>query len=159
MQRKTFAPRGGLETRGLLALVSRLGGTPLSPATLDRWIQQGLVAPSLVRSRVRGVSHLWSASDAVLVTWLTRLRADGLEVLSYRRTLRGPGWRRLGAALLRDAPLFLVISGRGTAAVLSTRDLLAHLGAPSRSVLVAWPAIPLDQVRHEAGLLGVADLP
>ena len=147
-QRQTASPRGGLETRGLLALVSRLGGVSLSSATLDRWIQGGLVTPSLARSRTRGVSHLWSANDAVLVTWLARLRADGLDVFAFRRPLKGPGWSKLGGALTKDPPLFLTITSGGTAAVLRAEDLLAYLRAPSRSVLVVWPALPLAQRRY-----------
>ena len=80
-------------------------------------------------------------------------------MFAFRRPLKGPGWSKLGGALTKDPPLFLTITSGGTAAVLRAEDLLAYLRAPSRSVLVVWPALPLDDVRAEARLLGVVELP
>ena len=148
MQRQTAAPRGGPRDSGPARVDQQAWGGSLSPLRSTAGSSAGSLPPSLARSRTRGVSHLWSANDAVLVTWLARLRADGLDVFAFRRPLKGPGWSKLGGALTKDPPLFLTITSGGTAAVLRAEDLLAYLRAPSRSVLVVWPALPLAQRRY-----------
>jgi hypothetical protein len=150
MQRQTAAPRGGLETRGLLALISRLWGVPspryaraLDPARARYPLRLPEAPSAACRNVSRGArpeqagpaAFLWSASEAVLAMWLTRRPADGLDVSAFRRPLRGPGWSNPGGDLTRDPPPFLAISSGGTAAVLERRMVPASI-----HIAICWPA-------------------
>ena len=67
MQRQTAAPRGGLETRGLLALISRLGGVPspryarpLDPARARYPLRSPEAGPAASRTYGLRATRCWS---------------------------------------------------------------------------------------------------
>lgn len=158
MQMTAAPSTGGLNTFDLLALLGRLEGSPLPHRTLARWARLGLISPSLFRSRSAGCPHRWSAADAVLVGWLARLRADGIDVTQYRRALRAH-WDRLTERLNGEGTWFMVAAGPDVVAVLSDAEVLTWLRARSRSSVTVWPAMSIDHIRSEASAMGVAELP
>jgi hypothetical protein len=94
-----------------MTLLRQIAGTRVSPPTLSRWVDLGLVVPSIRRSRTSGVSHEWSASDVIGLAWLLQARADGFPVSTHKEALRTL-WRRIPALLEQPGPLFFVLVGK-----------------------------------------------
>ena len=63
-------------------VLCRLAG--LSPSTLDSWVKEGLVTPSVLGSRGRRATRLWTTEDAVVVRSIKALREAGCPMSKVR---------------------------------------------------------------------------
>jgi len=113
--------------------------------------------PSILQSRRRGHSHVWTAADVVLLAWLLYLRREGFDVYRYQRHLR-QSWVRLAKALDTPDPRYLLAFGQ-TIAVVARSELDERLNDVRSEVLITWRPPSLDAIRREAALVGIQDLP
>ncbi len=140
---------GGFSTPEVMTVLRQIGGTRVSPPTLSRWVDLGLVVPSVRKSRASGVSHAWSASDVIGLAWLLQARADGFPVSSYKEAL-GSLWRRLPALLEQRGPLFFVLVGKDIT-VLARGEITKRLSPAMRQKMCIWPT-PGSMIQVEAAL-------
>ena len=56
---------GGGSTAQAMAVLRQIVGTRVNLPTLSRWVDLGLVVPSVRKSRTNGMNHEWSPSDIV----------------------------------------------------------------------------------------------
>lgn len=128
----------GFSTPEVMTVLRQIGGMRVSPPTLSRWVELGLVAPSVRKSRASGVSHEWSASDVIGLAWLLQARADGFPVSTLKEALR-PLWRRLPVLLGRPGPLFFVMLGQDIT-VMARGEITKRLSPAMRQKICIWPA-------------------
>ncbi len=127
----------GFSTPEVMTVLRQIGGIRVSPPTLSRWVDLGVVVPSVRKSRASGVSHTWSASDVIGLAWLLQARADGFPVSTYKEAL-GTLWRRLPALLKQAGPLFFVLVGRDIT-VLARGEITKRLSPAMRQKMCIWP--------------------
>jgi hypothetical protein len=129
---------GGCSTPEAMAVLRQIVGTRVSPPTLSRWVDVGLVVPSVRKSRTSGMSHEWSPSDIVGLAWLLLARADGFPVSAYREAL-GTLWRRLPTLLEKPGALFFVVVGKDIT-VLTRAEIIKGLSVTIRQKMCIWPS-------------------
>jgi hypothetical protein len=127
----------GFSTAEVMTVLRQVAGLRISAPTLSRWVDRGLVVPSVSKSRASGVSHAWSAPDVIGLAWLLQARGDGLPLAAYRDALAGL-WKRLPALLRQRGPLFFVVVGRDIT-VLAGRAVARRLSASLRQKMCLWP--------------------
>src|SRR5262245_18890346 len=120
-----------------MTVLRQIGGTRVSPPTLSRWVDLGLVVPSVRKSRTSGVSHEWSASDVVGLAWLLQARTDGFPVSTYKEAL-GALWGRLPALLVQPGPLFFVLVGKDIT-IMARGEITKRLSPAMRQKMCIWP--------------------
>src|SRR5579884_2365967 len=103
----------------------------LPKQTVERWVERGLVTPSVRRGTQTGLRHEWSAEDVIALAWLADLRAEGTRVSAYALALRQL-WRRLPALLGQGGPLFFVTIGRDVTGMRTRTRSTRQAGAASR---------------------------
>jgi len=157
MQSMQNRPVRGIDTSALLRILRRVVDVTLPVQTLNRWLHQSIVVPSVVQSRTRGRSHRWSAADVVLIAWLLTLRREGFAVQRYEGHLRS-AWVRLAEALDAPDPRYVVVLG-STVVVLGQSELYAELATHRTGAVVAWQAPSLEEIRRAAELEGFGDVP
>jgi DNA-binding transcriptional MerR regulator len=132
----------------VIAVVRRLAGVSLPLPTIDRWIRAGLITPSVRRARGSGVSHLWSAEDALVLAFLARIRGERMSVYRYRDALRSLR-KQLPTLLGQSGELYFVALGNDVT-VLRTEALGELLERPaSQTFVVCKVAAPVEVVRTE----------
>ena len=91
-----------VRTGEALRAVRRLTRQGLPKQTLSRWIDKELVVPSGRRGAASraGVAYTWSPEEDIGLAWLTRLRAHGIRVSDYQRSV-GTLWPHLRSLLNR----------------------------------------------------------
>jgi len=150
--------RSSLGMPGLLSLIGKLGRVSLPAQTVARWVSLGLITPSIRGTSGRALGHRWSAADVALVIWLARLRDAGWDVVRFRRGARVL-WTSLAQALEHAEQPYLVLLATDAVRVMSEQDIPELLRSRPDTVTVLWPAIPLERIRQEAALMGIANLP
>jgi len=140
----------GFQTGDVVRAVGRLVGMHLPKQTVERWVERGLVTPSVRRGTQTGLRHEWSAEDVIALAWLADLRAEGTRVSAYALALRQL-WRRLPALLGQGGPLFFVTIGRDVT-VMRLDELAGLLREPPRRKISLWP-VPASVAQVRADLL------
>lgn len=117
--------------------------TGANSRTLQRWVAQGVITPSMHQPVGRGDWAIFSFNDLVAFRTAQRLRANGIPLQRLKKAL----------ANLRQADASANLSN--TVLVSDGRDIFAKSGAEMRSLLrkpgqvaFVW-AIPLAEVEAE----------
>jgi hypothetical protein len=128
-----------VRTSEALRAVRRLTQQDLPKQTLSRWIDDELVVPSGRRAGASraGITYTWSPEEVIGLAWLTRLRAHGIRVSAYQRSV-GTLWPRLRSLLNRRPLLFFAIVD-GQAAVMRPAEIDRSLRVGIRETLCVWP--------------------
>ncbi len=128
-----------VRTSEALRAVRRLTRQTLPKQTLSRWIDEALVVPSGRRagpSRAR-VAYTWSPEEVIGLAWLANLRAHGIRVSAYQRSVEML-WPRLRSLLNRRHHLFFAIVD-DQAAVMRLAEIDRTLKVGIRETLCVWP--------------------
>jgi DNA-binding transcriptional MerR regulator len=126
--------------------VSQLAGVPVS--TLDYWVRQGLVKPSVRSSEGRRVTRYWSVRDLVIVRTVRTLREAGCSLQGVRKvkSLIEREWR----GDLSSVNVYW--DGSDVRAVSDWDQLTSMLHRPNQEVL-HLVAVPLEAWASEAAAL------
>jgi hypothetical protein len=92
---------------------------------------------------------LWSADDVVGLSFLARIRSEGVPVYRYRAAMRDL-WPQLAAVLAQEGDLFFVAVGSDVSVVRA--DEVGHVvpPPPGRTLLLWQVTSPPVRVRAEA---------
>ncbi|MBM3450941.1 MAG: hypothetical protein FJX78_08195 [Armatimonadetes bacterium] len=141
-----------LLTPEVIRLIRRLEDVALPRQTIDRWIAMGLVTPAVRRGRHSGEAHLWSAEDVVGLSFLARIRAEGVPVYRYRAAMRDL-WPQLGSSLAQEGDLFFVAVGSDVS-VVRDDEVGGVVPPPVGRTLLLWQVTnPPARIRAEAAML------
>lgn len=118
----------------------------VAPTTLDYWVRNGLVVPSVRGPMGRRRTRLWSIADVVAVRAVKALREAGCPLQRVRevKTLLERNW----AEDLADYVLYW--DGGDVLGVDRWGNLQSLLRQPSQQMLLHVVAVPIDDWRSEA---------